>query len=294
MLCESFSRLGSFMPVDEYQYVGFGSPFFRDFILFHRELNITNMVNIEKNRQRQKRFEANKPFSCVSLKYGTATRQLPLLDWEKRKILWLDYDQRLDASMLDDISYFFENAVSGSVIVVTINVKTEGRLTLQLLKDRVGEQLIPDNIDEDRVEGWGLAAVCKEICENQINQRMLARNDVLEEDEEFVYEQLYYFHYNDGTPMLSFGGILYTHNEESNFRGCSFSKLPYIRRNGRAAFEIIVPVLTSGDLSYLNKQLPLTGRTRLKGNDRSIPGEDLVSFRSIYRYFPSFAEIESS
>ena len=47
MMCEAFARLGAFDELPSYQYVGLGSVYFVDFLLFHRILGIRDMVNIE-------------------------------------------------------------------------------------------------------------------------------------------------------------------------------------------------------------------------------------------------------
>jgi hypothetical protein len=49
MLCEIFGRVHPFQPVDEYVYVGFGSVWFQDFILFHRHLGMRDMISIERD-----------------------------------------------------------------------------------------------------------------------------------------------------------------------------------------------------------------------------------------------------
>ena len=41
MLCDVFRRLTHFQPVETYCYVGFGSVWFSDFVLFHRALGVS-------------------------------------------------------------------------------------------------------------------------------------------------------------------------------------------------------------------------------------------------------------
>src|SRR5947208_3271845 len=72
MLTEAFGCLASFGRVSAYRYVGFGSPFFSDFILFHRTLGINNMISIEQDVDHRERFAFNRPFSCIQLEYGSS------------------------------------------------------------------------------------------------------------------------------------------------------------------------------------------------------------------------------
>lgn len=49
ILCDAFRRRSKFASVESYQYVGFGSVWFSDFSLFHRQLGIGKMISIERN-----------------------------------------------------------------------------------------------------------------------------------------------------------------------------------------------------------------------------------------------------
>ena len=53
------------------------------------------MISIEKDEDRRERFEFNKPFDCIEVRYGHSNQVLPKCDWAPRTILWLDYDSQL-------------------------------------------------------------------------------------------------------------------------------------------------------------------------------------------------------
>ena len=59
MMCEAFSRLSVFGSLKTYRYIGFGSTYFTDFTLFHRALDMNNMVSIEKDEEKAARFDFN-------------------------------------------------------------------------------------------------------------------------------------------------------------------------------------------------------------------------------------------
>src|SRR3954447_2820600 len=103
MLLEALGRLSVFTPLIQYQYVGFGSPFFVDFRLFHRRLAITKMISIEKETDREPRFELNKPFDCIQMLWGDSSEQLREIDWNAPSIVWLDYDYVLNSAVLGDL-----------------------------------------------------------------------------------------------------------------------------------------------------------------------------------------------
>ena len=91
MLCEVMRRLSVFGPVEQYSYVGFGSIYFTDFLLFHKVLGFQEMHSIEAEAKPsedpliQNRFEFNKPYSCVKIHYGRASERLPDIEWKQKK-----------------------------------------------------------------------------------------------------------------------------------------------------------------------------------------------------------------
>src|SRR5207244_1556417 len=97
MLLESLQLLaeGGF-PISDYQYTGFGSIHFVDFILVHRLLGINRMLSVEHSQKIQKRVQFNQPFKTVDVVLNSATEVIPALSPEKRHILWLDYDGPLE------------------------------------------------------------------------------------------------------------------------------------------------------------------------------------------------------
>src|SRR5262244_1418428 len=46
----------------------------------------------------------NRPYKCIRLKFATSAEVLPTLNWERRTILWLDYDDRLNMNILGDVA----------------------------------------------------------------------------------------------------------------------------------------------------------------------------------------------
>ena len=96
MLCEALRRLIIFSDLTEYRYIGFGSTFFTDFLLIHKSLGLKDLVSIEERKQDEKRFRFNCPYGCVDLKFGKSNNVLPGLKWDKKTILWLDYEDPLE------------------------------------------------------------------------------------------------------------------------------------------------------------------------------------------------------
>ena len=316
MLADGFRRLTAFATLGSYRYIGFGSTYFSDFIMFHRTLNITNMLSIEKDVENQDRFDFNLPFKCVKMAYGKSTDVLPTLKWNKRTIAWFDYDGPLTADVLADVAFFATNAASGSVLVISVNANAgdderdppveaaesdsgeaadssspAARVArrLERFKGKVGHAKVPTDVTAKDMRQWLFAGVCKRIVTNEINDTIRARNGVLEDDDRFMYSPLFNFHYADGAKMLTVGGIIYTKGEEPHYREAMFDTLPFVRNDGQA-YSIEVPNLTYREIRNLEKQMPCAEDATLKAP--GVPVEDTQKYARVYRYFPTFAETD--
>ena len=164
MLAETFARLSGIGCISSYRYVGMGSYYFTDFRLFHRTLGITDMISIEWDKN-ESRFNFNRPFGCVEILFGKSSEVIPNLSWEKKTILWLDYDSHLDASKLLDIKEFVANAIPGSLLIVTLAADTKDleeqdrTKRLEKIKAVVGKNKIPRDVAEKDLPQWGTAGL---------------------------------------------------------------------------------------------------------------------------------------
>ena len=258
MLCEAFGRLSVFGKIESYGYIGFGSNYFTDFSLFHKALNICNMTSIEKDTSNKKRFEFNKPFSCIKIEFGNSTEVLPRLNLDSKKIVWLDYDGKLTKDILLDLNYIFSKAVSGSVIIVSINVTPEtlsdeiSESRLEKIKVEIGSNKVPNDTSEKSFPGWGTARVCRKIILNEISQILNTRNAEYKKENKLCYRQLFNFHYSDNAKMLTTGGIIYDEGHESHLTRCSFNDLSFVREN-EEEYIIKVPNLTFKEIRHLDE-----------------------------------------
>jgi len=291
MFAEAFRRLSEFGRLDSYRYIGLGSSYFSDFYLFHKSLGLRRMISIEQDVDNQARFRFNRPFVCIKLHFGKSNDVLPVLSWNAKTIVWLDYDGLLNSSVLTDISTFCSSAIAGSVIVVTVNAMPDrpAEHRIKHLTARVGADNVPQDLTHSSLADWGTAAVYQRIINNQINQRITERNGGLENSRQFVYRQLFNFRYADTAKMLSVGGVIYERRQQAAFDRCAFEKLFDFVKTGSDAYLIEAPNLTLREIHHLDSQLP-NKTQRLRA--RSIPTSDIEKYARVYRYFPRFAEAE--
>ncbi|MPM22262.1 hypothetical protein SDC9_68713 [bioreactor metagenome] len=322
MICDIIGRLAPIQKIDDYLYIGFGSVFFTDFILFHKTFGFPKMVSIEKDIIEEERFRFNQPYGCIDLKFGLSTKILPTLNWEKPVLMWLDYDDPINENVFTDIGYFCTLANPNSIIILTVNanvdriswlsIKDTDKLAkerLKILEKQVSKERIPIGVTGEHLDQEGKYKILKRIIYNQINEDVSDRNGLLENGEKLVFHQLFNFVYQDGAKMLTVGGILIKESESRTFSELGFEKLPYSMPQ-EGAYEIVVPKLTFKEARYLDKLLPSEfeklineGENEANQNQGKIcaknsfpvnflPKDDLDNYRKIYRYFPNFVESE--
>ena len=291
MICETIRRLSVFASTESYRYVGFGSINFSDFALFHRRLNMSNLIGIEKDDDKSSRFEFNKPFDCIEIRFGHSTAVLSELDWSQRSVFWLDYDGKLNSDVLTDVTSFCANAVSGSMLVVSVNaqIPTDARDRVKKLGTAVGAEKVPVNLQERDLGGWNTARTYRRIISNVIVDQIRKRNGGLPECNQMMWRQVLNFEYADGAKMMTVGGLIFDRGQEPHYHKCAFTNLEFVR-TGDDGYRIDVPMLTYRELRYLDKQLPCAAPDDIEAS--GIRTEDIEAYRKVYRYFPTFAEAD--
>ncbi|MDD2895587.1 MAG: hypothetical protein PHG81_06145 [Aliarcobacter sp.] len=307
MIVESLPGLKEFLPINNYSYIGFGSPYFTDFILFHKQLGITDLISIEKEYEKKERFEFNKPFNSIKMIFKESTLALQDdIDHQKNKIIWLDYDYKLDTSVLIDIEYISKKSISGDVLLVTLNANSSESLpniesiqkrnnVLNKFKEKLsnmdenGEILdfsryIDASITPSDIEGWGYSKECKKVIDNLIQETLRRREEALGID--MRYKLIYNFNYTDGAHMLTIGYIFYESCDEVKYTNCKFDNFDFCKEENQP-YMISAPKLTMKELHLIDYYLP--------NNTASLPElklnpEDLEMYKKVYRYYPSFIE----
>lgn len=310
MLCDAISKLGLLQSINKYRYIGFGSPYFTDFLLFHRRLGIKNLISIEKDEKNEDRFLFNKPFSCIKMEFGDSHAILPTLDWNKKlSIVWLDYDGKINKNVLADVNTFFFKAEAGSMFLISINAHpdnikdiadkklTDKEFRANELLERVGKEKVPFDLSKYSLSLGDNYKALRDIINIEIAETLKKRNGGLSANK-YLYKQIFNFIYEDGVRMLTVGGILYSEKQQAIIDAMEFENLDFVRV-GEDVFNIQVPFLTFKEISILDTLLPdkidiNTGKLKLDKSERVLPPElsakDIINYSRIYKYFPNFAE----
>lgn len=307
MMVEAISRLSPIAPLSRYRYVGFGSEFFNDFALFHEAFGVAEMISIERDLDRIERCGFNRPYGCIKVEPGEAGVVLPTLKWNQLSIVWLDYTGRLNQGMLADLRFVVSQAAVGSILVWSFNADpwnfgdsdkehdnqvSAGQLPerrLQKLKEHVGSTRVRSELKGSELGKWGLAKEFYSIVAAEIRATLNDRNAAASEEDTIDFHQCFHFRYRDNARMLTVGGLLLHKWAAQRLGNDPFEGLAFVRK-GEEAFEIRPPMLTGREARYLSSRI-----LNSNGDDSCPPwlsSEEHAEYRSIYRYYPIFAESE--
>ena len=288
MIVEALTRLRAFFTLESYRYIGFGSPYFTDFSLIHRSVGIQDMVCMEKKESDKERFEFNRPFRCIDLKFGTSNKILPALDWEDRPtVLWLDYDDRMDAAKLADLYVACASLAPGSFLVVSLRSCADdfGQDPIsrwQELSEATGVVLPGDSRQDTTSVSFG--RLLWRIIDSQIRRVLSNRSAGLRNELQLEYKQVLHFEYRDGVKMLTVGGVIHRKNQRLHFAQCDFGSLPFCR-TGDDVCRIRTPLLTFKELRALGEYLPGPLPPL-----PAMPPKEVKAYVEHYRYFPNYIE----
>jgi hypothetical protein len=218
-----------------------------------------------------------------------------------QSIVWLDYTEKLNRGILEDIRFVVSQATRWSVLVWSVNAEPWGddegttkikssempEHRLNKLRESVGKERVPSSLKGSELGLWGLASVYRDIIIDEVRSTLNNRNAPAADMDRLHFRQFLNFRYRDGQRMLTVGGVLLNDSDEKVLGPDAFAELFFVRE-GTEAFDIEPPMLTSRELRHLNKQMP-------NGPADLVPGltdDEIESYKKVYRYYPVFAEAE--
>lgn len=293
MIAEVCARLNAFSNLPGFRYIGLGSPFFNDFVPMHRRYGMTNLVCIERasSDQEKQRFLFNRPFDCIEMQWGESMEVLPNLPWTGiPTIVWMDYDDPLNESMLADIGTIFAKLEPGSIALFTMQAtgksfQSKNKCALDVLRDKIGA-FVPIDATPRDMKGKAFQKLLRRIVDNELKRILNLRNAAVPYQNSVLYKQLFNVLYADGVRMTTIGGVVYRADQEQRLTSCEFRDFEFLRE-GDVPLEIKVPVLTHREQWKLDSDLPC-------GNPELAflaPG-DISAYRALYRHYPTFVETD--
>ncbi|HSW54285.1 MAG TPA: O-methyltransferase [Ignavibacteriaceae bacterium] len=241
----------------DYYYIGMGSIFYYDFILFHKYLNMTKMISIDDSVLK-KRFEFNKPYEFVKFYNQKSTEFLKEFKKDSNFILWLDYDFGLydkttvlfNSVIEDDIALVVQKADIKDFFLITIDIKLPKIRSIKETEEfrknvltSLERYISPELIDIKYINNKYYAKVVQSVVINIIEDKIKHRQYL-------NFYKLFSFEYSDGTPMLTIGGIF----DNSNSSQQKMKSEKFIRTDN-SIIDIDVPILTYREKLYLDQKI---------------------------------------
>lgn len=277
-----------------YKYVGFGASFFTDFKIVHKVLGIDEMDSIEgdDSENNQIRCKFNKPFSCVNIVFGESNEKLTKLKWDKKAIVWLDYDKALTSKMLEDVEFCITNLKPGSFLIVTIRRDFE-QDTLEDFEKEFGDDVPAGTKLLDITDPDSSYKISRLMIKNRIDSVLANLYSTEEDAEKIVYQQLFNYGYNDGARMLTFGGIVFKNSQRPVVDGYRFNSYDFVKK-GEEYCNLTFPIITNKEYHTLNEFLPFTTKADFLNIEalKFIPTVHRKNYYDVYKFYPSYIEIK--
>lgn len=279
-------------PLESLVYVGFGSVWFTDFHLAHRQLGVDRMISIELDAVTAKRAEFNKPYRTIEVIQGDSNDVIPeLLDrgdlvaspW----IAWLDYDRALDEDRLQQLDDLIRYMPDGSTVITTFSA-TPGRYgkpnqRVKAIQDLLGFAAPTDLRDADVREEGGLSRVLADSLERRLVSISIDAGRSLA-------VPAFRMRYRDGTPMVTVGVYLPDPGSvEETRKVVDSSSWP-----GIVDAAITTPPLTSREVGAIRALLPRAkaiGRADIQEAGFDLEEDQIDAFAAHYNRYPTFAQL---
>ena len=300
LVFETLAALAQIYDFSICRYIGFGALWFVDFVLAHKYLSISDMVSIENDRYLASRAEFNKPYACVKVEHGDSDIVLPSLQIEERPILaWLDYDTSLDGPVLKDLSTLCHRALTGSLVIVTINAhknslpnKDENNRKFQGHEEQLryfADDLIPQTLPKGTMQTSKYPAFLASLIFSHMHRqlRLAGRGDV-------QIVPLFNIAYKDNAPMITVGAAIADELRAQKTKKEIRTRRAIALMDAENQLSIGVPPLTLKEKTTLDQMMPCD----------PAPSEDAVSqlgfrlkprqikaYHRFYRHYPMFGEV---
>ena len=283
--------------IKDYQYIGFGSVFYTDFRLFHKDLNICDMICIEREVDDKDRFEFNKPYKCIDLIMGDSDEVLPKLDWQKKSITWLDYEDRLLPTMFDDLRTIINHAKNKSFFIVSCNANPSSYRNESTISETELDKFRNDfkgivniNLTTSDFTAKKLIPLIHNMFTSFITDILSQKNAGVSSENQLFFKQIFNLKYQDNSIMYTFGGIFASSKEISQIED-DLKKYDFVRTE-TPIYEIDVPKLTNREIDRLNSHLPNNLKNFISETTDFIPEKFRESYFKLYKHFPNYMEIK--
>jgi hypothetical protein len=301
---QKLAKAGFF--IHDYMYLGMGSIYYVDFIMFHKYLHIDEMLCVEDD-DIPKRMKFNNPYDFIKVKIDKIGNVFSTLKRNKKYLVWIDYDYSLDGDILSDIRSLISVLPENSIFLVSlcndINKLVDSLLDPVEIKDLSTEekklkvipilnQLIGGQYGKDiSTKDLSVSIMAKII--SQTFKNLI--QTTLQNKGNNKYFQLFNYRYKDNTDMITFGGIIGNQDIENIIKSIDINSFP-ILFSSDDPLQIEFPPLTLREKQWIEANIDRLNRHYKKSQDNpkwmkfEIEAKDVKNFIKYYRYYPYYFE----
>lgn len=292
LIFEALQTLEAFRPLSKYRYIGMGAMWFKDFILAHKLLRISDLISMEEEPEDAARANYNRPFSVISVVEGHTSvglREIGLA--AKPSVLWLDYEVAISPSVLEDTGFVCREIPNGSLVLITLNVYPPRANNFSGQEKKLRElagALVPPNLPPTFFDA------VPEAYPNNVCLMMLAHLEACLKNAGRNEKALplFNFYYSDRSPMVTLGVAIADHVARDQFdKWRQAWPLPQV--TGEKQFVIDAPNLTSREKLLFDQLLPSDTATITKELERlKLPftAAHVERYGRFYREYPIYGE----
>jgi len=296
--------------ISKYNYIGMGSIYYYDYILFHKFLGISNMVSID-DKDCENRFLFNIPYDeIIKFHNKKTTEYLTEVDIKENSMIWFDYDSKfikcyktkygykiiLNKFILDDLKIISKKCKQNVFFITTVNMNIrEEYFEVKTFRDSFVKQMegyLSDGfVKQENIIFNNFAEIIQNIFLN-----IFANEGSFNK---IKFNKIFSFSYNDGSPMYTIGGF-FTDNEISD---SIYSCSKYINKEELDINKIDVPILTIKEKLMLDKKVQYfqdsieklhlerkLEKEVIKNLGFEIEYNELKNYLEYYRFYPQYYE----
>lgn len=287
IMCELLAKFSTETPIHDYRYIGFGSFYFSDFVLFHNQLNINKMISIEQSPNKS-RYDFNKPYKCIEMAYGPASYVLSnqiSFSNDIKDIIWLDYDGNFTIEVLNDIHLLLDRVSSGSFIFASFNtsIPENGGARMPYLHANFHDYLSP-KLEEKHISKKTIPSILFSIFDTAVQKSMVARN--VKEEIDLVAYPIFFVKYSDNAEMMTIG---YYICRSDSFDKSVVETIPW-RPQEDMPYSIDVPCFTKAEIREINRLLPGATAEEIHAQLPYLEEKDIRKYIGMYKYYPNFLD----
>jgi len=305
IIIEILQELKKEIPLSKYLYIGFGSIYYYDFILFHKMLNINNLLSID-DKSTKKRFEFNRPYDFILFENKISTDFLSEYGWKQNSVLWLDYDDKLKDVVLSDLKIIAKNCKKRDILIMTLNASCEKyepkrKQARENFYREFGTYVSQERKDRKYYTPKNFPLLLQDVITNYLM--------TMSEYRDIRFYKLFSFRYQDRAPMFTIGGIF---DDNGELRNKDWGN-KFISTNEEVK-DINVPILTYYEKFHIDSHIEELKQKIEKIEDEIGEGDsslieqrmtekmnevlpfelrsfyDLKNYIEFYRYYPQYYE----